>query len=162
MPFETLDIVLLLPIAYGLVQGFVRGFLSELAGLVGIVAGLVVSLRFGAVLSDNLIHYFPENPTIVLVLSYLSLFIAIFWLSKLTASLLRNIVRALALDPLNRLLGGLFGAVKWGFIVAALCYLTHYLQDSKPIFKPETLKASIVYQHLLEAMDLLLEFLALS
>jgi membrane protein required for colicin V production len=121
MGLTALDIIVLLLVGGGLFFGFMRGFVCEVLSLFAWVAA-VVALR-----------YFHEPATQWLtdpvgswggaaVLAFVLLFGITFFLGKLLSRRIGRSVRNSAVGPIDRLLGGGFGALK-GLIGATLLFL---------------------------------------
>lgn len=117
----ALDIIVLLLLVGGLVRGAMRGFVGEIVSLLAWVA---------AVIALKLLH---EPATMALtdlvgtyagaaVLSFVLIFGIVFLLGKLLARRLGDATKSSVVGPIDRILGGGFGALK-GLLVATLLYL---------------------------------------
>ena len=74
---NILDIIILVPIAYGLVRGLIKGFVHELTSLVAIAAGVVGAKIWAPALAVQLATWFNMQSNVAQPVSYLLLFIAI-------------------------------------------------------------------------------------
>ena len=119
MGLTALDIIVILLVGAGLVFGFMRGFVAEILSL------------FAWILAIVALRYFHEPAVRLLsgvvgsgawLLAFLLVFGLVFILGKLASRRLGGRVRKSVVGPIDRVLGGGFGALK-GLIGATLLYL---------------------------------------
>ena len=72
-----LDIILIIPLAYGLVQGLRKGLIKEIAGLLAIVLGIYLARYFSLPVSQALAETTGWAANICAPLSYAVVFIAV-------------------------------------------------------------------------------------
>ena len=119
MALTALDILVVLFIGAGLVLGLLRGFVAEILSL------------FAWILAILALSYFHEPVSRLLegpvgsgawLLAFILVFGIVFVLGKLASRRLGGRVRRSVVGPLDRVLGGAFGALK-GLIVATIVFL---------------------------------------
>jgi membrane protein required for colicin V production len=119
MALTALDIVTVILVGAGLIFGFLRGFVAEILSL------------FAWILAILALRYFHEPVAAMLsgpvgsgawLLAFVLVFGIVFALGKLASRRLGGRVRRSVVGPVDRLLGGGFGALK-GLIGATLLYL---------------------------------------
>jgi membrane protein required for colicin V production len=135
---NSLDLFLLIPIGLGFIFGIFKGLVKELTSLVAIILGI-----FGAKL---LAPYFSGILKTSLPLTYLLLFIAIGVGLLLLANMLDKIFDSISLGGLNKLLGGIFGGLKYALIVSVLLNVFNSLDNRLHILGTETKENSIAYK----------------
>lgn len=140
-----LDIIILLPLLIGLVRGLMRGLVIEITSIVAIVLGIIGSRLWGAIFAAWLIKQFSWPESVSVVIAYVLLFVGISILLHLFAKVLTKLFKKVALGWLNRLLGGLFGTLKWGIIVLTLVLCVHRLDEQFNFIKPDLKEQSIIY-----------------
>jgi membrane protein required for colicin V production len=109
-----LDWVVVAVLALSTLAGCMRGLVRTLFGLAGWVAAVVLALRFGDVLGDVVLSSI-RNPALRTGVAMIVLFLVVMMVTVLTGALLARIIRAVGLGFGDRLLGGVFGAVR-GFV----------------------------------------------
>lgn len=119
---SALDIFVLLLIVGGAAIGFVRGFVYEVISLFAWIVGIAALKLFHGQLTNGLEGVVATTPAAAAVLAFALLFIPAFVLVKLLANSIGVRTRRSVLGPVDRLLGGGFGALK-GLIGAALFFL---------------------------------------
>jgi membrane protein required for colicin V production len=119
---SALDIFVFLLIVGGAAIGFVRGFVYEVMSLLAWIVGIAVLKLFHSQLAGGLDGVLGSTPAAAAVLAFALLFIPAFVLVKLLANSIGMRTRRSVLGPVDRVLGGGFGAIK-GLIGATLFFL---------------------------------------
>jgi membrane protein required for colicin V production len=119
MDLTALDIVVVLLVGAGLVFGFLRGFVSELLSLFAWILAIMALRYFHTPVAEML-----QGPvgSGAWLLAFLLVFGIVFLLGKLASRRVGGRVRKSVVGPIDRILGGGFGALK-GLIGAPLLYL---------------------------------------
>jgi len=146
---HTLDLLLLIPVTLGFVFGLFKGLIKELTSLAAIVLGIYGAKLFAPIVSGFLIHVLHFSNKTALPVAYLLLFIAIALGLLLIANMLDKISDSMSLGGLNKLLGGLFGGLKYALVVSVLLNVFDALDSRFPIIKAKTKAESIGYKPLL-------------
>ena len=107
----TLDIILLSVIALGVVLGFLRGALKQLASLLGLVVGLLAARALYASVAERVFSHVTDTPSVAQLLSFVAIWLAVPLLFWLAATLLTKMMEAVSLGWLNRLLGAVLGGL---------------------------------------------------
>ena len=133
-----MDILLLILLAVGFVSGLVSGAVKQLISFAAFVIGFVIACvyyqRLGDVLSS-----FISMPALCKVMAFVLLWVVIPIIAKLIASMLTSFLDDLfAMGLLNRLLGGIFGLVKYALVLGALIWLF----SSMNLIKEKTMQES--------------------
>ena len=101
----TLDIILLVLIGTGAVLGFAKGFLRQLAGLLGLIVGLLAAKALYATVADEVFSQVTDDAGLARGLAFVAIWLLVPLLFLLVASLLTRAMEAVSLGWLNRLLG---------------------------------------------------------
>ena len=141
-----LDVILVLPLVLGLVRGLMRGLISEVIAFAVVILG-VVGARFGAPsFSAWLLSQFAWPQGVCDVVAYTLVLLAVAIVLSILARLLTKFMRAIHLGWANRLLGGVFGVLKYGILVLIAVFVVdksnqsfHWLDESPVV------KSSVVY-----------------
>ena len=123
---NNLDIILSVILGFGLVRGFLKGFIWELASLVSVVLGI----------------HFSEKT--IQILAFILTFFIIIILVGITAKLTTKILEKVELGLLNRGVGAVFGLLKWSVITGtSLLYLS---KGALHILPEKVVTESVLYQ----------------
>lgn len=143
---SIIDIIILVPIAFGLIRGLMNGLVQELTVLVALVLGVIGAKMWSPELGQRLSEAFTWSDKVSTAVAYAVILFTITVGLGLLGRLLTRILRAASLGGLNRLFGALFGALKWAIIVGAIFAVTDMFNDKIQIIKPEAKEASALYQ----------------
>lgn len=141
-----IDILILLPVVYGLVRGLMRGLVQELTAIVALIAAWLCARQWAPALSVQLTEYVTWDASICQAVSYLALFFVIALGLNLAGRLFSRLLRAIQLGGINRLLGGLFGALKWLLLVSVVLNGIDLLDNHFHFIKPEQKEESFAYE----------------
>jgi len=103
------------------IKGFMNGFIKEVFGLAGLVAGVYFGSRFAdtaaTFINDNFLQM--QNPTLLKLLGFLTVLIIVWLSATLLGSILSKLTNVSGLSFINRLFGFIAGGGKY-FIIFAL------------------------------------------
>jgi len=117
----ALDVIVLLLVGGGALFGFMRGFVCEALSLLAWVAAVVALKFFHAPVAAALVAPVGTEAGAA-VLAFAIVFGLVFIVGKMIARRIGASTRNSVVGPIDRLLGGGFGALK-GLIGATLLYL---------------------------------------
>lgn len=140
-----LDIVLGILLVWGLYKGFVNGLFVELASLVALIAGIIGAIHFSYIAGDYLSLNMDWNERYIKIASFLITFIAIVLIVHFAGKLLTKIADFAMLGILNKIAGGIFGALKVAVILGALLIFFERATASLNFINEETKVDSILY-----------------
>ncbi|MEE2771398.1 MAG: CvpA family protein [Bacteroidota bacterium] len=143
---NSVDIILSLVLLYGLVRGFFRGFLVELASLVGIVAGIYGAVHFSQYVGTLLSDLFDWKPEYLNLIAFALTFILIVFLVSLAGKALTKVASLAMLGLVNKLLGAVFGFLKSAFVASVIIMFFSATNEHVEIVEAETLEDSVLYE----------------
>lgn len=152
---NVLDIVIVLPLAWGLYKGIKNGLIIEIATLAALVAGVWGAMNFSDFTSEKIQEFFDFQSDYLPIISFAITFIAIVVLIHLLAKALEKIVKAIALGSINAIGGALFGVAKFACIVSIFILVLDRLNSTINFMDPSTIGASVLYQPLLSLSELI-------
>lgn len=133
-----LDIILAILLLTGLVRGFIKGFIFEIAVFGALFLGTYAAFKLSWWLQPYVLKIGNFSPFTVNLLCSVLMFalvcVGLFFLAKLFTGL----VNIAALGIFNKILGAVFGLVKYAFVTSVLLYFfnlldvkNHYLSSDK-------------------------------
>lgn len=114
------DIIIGVLLIWGLIQGLRKGLLMEVASLIALVAGIFGAIHFSHFVIQELQVYLSWDQQFIEWTGYALTFILIVVVLILVGKLLTKLVKFVALNLFNRLLGGVFGLAKVAFLCSVL------------------------------------------
>jgi membrane protein required for colicin V production len=140
-----LDIILAMLLAYGLFKGLKNGFFVEIASLVALIAGLFGAIHFSYITGEYLAQHLDWEEQYIALIAFIATFVIIVILIHMVGKFLSKVTDFTLLGILNKIAGGVFGALKTAVIVGALLIYFDKMNSSANIVKPETIGSSMLY-----------------
>ncbi len=142
---NILDIILLICFVPAIIQGFRKGFISQVIAIISIIAGVWMSARFATMVSAWIGQYIQGSEQVLKVVAFTLIFIAVIAVLALIGKLIEGTIKLIMLGWLNRLLGVLFSLLKAGLIVGLVIMAFCSLNETFQFVSEETLNASVLY-----------------
>jgi len=140
---NTIDLVLILPLALAIIAGFRKGFIIEIASLLAFIIAIIACLKLTHRLMELVEPYTGHSkwlPFICYLLVFVLVYILVLWVGKL----LEKVVRIIQLGALNRALGILFSLLKMCLLIS----LFFWLADLVHLIPKSTENQSYIYKAL--------------
>lgn len=142
----VLDIILAALLLFGLVRGFMKGLFVEVASIVALVAGIYGAIHFSNFAADFLQSRFEWSEKTINITAFAITFVIIVLAIALAGKALTKIADFAALGILNKLLGGIFGALKIGLILSVILIVFDRMNKTIPFVDKAELEESILYK----------------
>jgi membrane protein required for colicin V production len=143
---NTFDIIIAALLLFGFVRGLLKGLFVEVASLVALVAGVYGAIHFSYFLGDWLKNSVSWDEQYITLAAFAGTFVVIILVIALMGKLLTKIADFASLGILNKILGGVFGALKIGLILSVVFIFFGKMNDTIPFVKQESLDQSILYK----------------
>ena len=142
----VIDIILAALLLFGFVRGLMKGLFVELASLVSLVAGVYGAIHFSYFVGDFLKDSVDWDEKYISIVAFAVTFIVIVIVISLLGKLFTKVADFASLGILNKLLGGVFGALKLGLILSVLLIVFDKLNSTIPFVNKEQTEDSILYK----------------
>lgn len=149
----TIDLIVIVLVGIGLVIGMMKGFVKQFASIVGLVAGLLVARALFSTVADKLAPALGTSTTIAQILAFVLICVVVPLLFTLVASLLSKALDRLHLGWLNRLFGGVLGALKYIIVIGLVIHVFEYIDPRNEIMDKSTKEDSVFYYGLNEVAN---------
>ena len=150
---EVIDIIILILIGVGVIQGLMKGSMKELASVVGFVAGLLLARALFGTVAEQLAPALGTSITVAQILSFILIWVAVPIGCSLVASVLTKALEVVHLGWLNRLAGAMLGAVKMMLLAGIGIYVLEYIDPKSEMVSKTTKKASVLYTPMKELVN---------
>jgi membrane protein required for colicin V production len=147
MPINKFDIIILIPLIYGLYSGYKKGFIIEAASLVSLLLATWGGVKFSGYVSEILTNDYGFETQFLPVISFLLVFLSILVGIHLLAKLLHGLLKLAMLGMVNRVFGAIFSSVKYALIVSVFIFMATSIIDETDIISPEEKNETYLYQH---------------
>lgn len=142
---NLLDILILIPIGFGIWRGFKKGFIIELftflALFIGLYAGIHFSDSVSGLLQDKLSITSEYLPTISFTVTFLLIGAMVYF----AGVAIEKALKVVSLSLPNRLLGALLGVFKMILFVGTSIILLESYDEKSDIISEETKEGSLLY-----------------
>ena len=152
------DVLVFIILTYGLLSGFFKGFVVEIAGVIALIIGLIGSFKFSNILGNTIEIFIDWDPKTIQIVSFIFLFILIIYSISLLAKVITKTLNLIALGWLNRIIGGIFGILKWAVILSAFTLIISELNEIITIFSNFNFEDSKSYSLLNKIGNFLFEW----
>tara|TARA_B110000444_G_C18690784_1_gene524169 strand:+ start:385 stop:936 length:552 start_codon:yes stop_codon:yes gene_type:complete len=129
-----IDIIISVPLLYGLIKGFSNGIIKEITNVLSLVLAIYIGVHFSILIepylqSDVLSDYERVMPLI----AFLIVFIIILIIIKSIGELIDRLTKLLALGIISKFLGAIFGVFKIMVIFSGIIFflIEYKLIDNK-------------------------------
>ncbi len=138
-----LDFIIAVPLAFGAWKGYQKGLIFEVSMIIGLILGFYLAFKFSGIIqhlvsgvvSDSILPYF----------SFFLVFTAVVVVMILLAKFLEQIIKAGSLTPVNQLLGGLLGLLKWGLVLSVVISLMRPIDAQMNLLNAKVKSESVLY-----------------
>ena len=141
-----LDILLCIPLVWGLYKGFTKGLIIEAATMIafglGVWGGINFSNYVAVKISTGFDWHSPYLPVISLAVTFLAIIIIVYFIAKL----IQRMVEGMALSAVNKIGGAVFGALKFAMVMSVVIFMIDALEESYPMISFKTKQESLLYK----------------
>ncbi|OUS01436.1 colicin V production protein [Flavobacteriales bacterium 33_180_T64] len=141
-----IDIIIGALLLFGLIRGIMKGLFVEVASLVALIAGVYGAIHFSNFAAEFLESKVDWDEKYINIVAFAITFVIIVLIIALAGKALTKLADFAALGILNKLLGGVFGALKFGLILSVLLIVFDNLNNTIPFADEDDLKDSILYK----------------
>ncbi len=145
---NILDIIFLVPLLFALYRGFKKGVIHMIASLAALLLGIFGAIKLRPVFASFLDSVFNISPDHMNVIAFAVAFVTIVLVIHLVAFLVDKLVKAVALNFVNRLLGMAFGLLVTAFVISMILWPINQVNAEKQIIKPKHIEGSLLYKPL--------------
>ena len=142
---NVFDIVIAALLIFGFVRGVMKGLFVEVASLAALIGGVYGAIHFSYFIGDFLKEAVSWDQEYVSLAAFAGTFITIIVTIALLGKMLTKLADFAALGIINKILGGVFGAIKIGLILSVVFIFFGKMNDTIQFVKKETLDESILY-----------------
>jgi len=121
-------------------------FLTELASLVGLVAGIYGAIHFSYYAGEFLSQHVDWDIDIINLASLAITFLIIIFVVSLVGKMLTKVADFAALGIVNKLLGAIFGLLKSAFVASVIIMFFMTSNKTLEFVETGTLEDSVLYE----------------
>ncbi len=141
-----IDILLCIPLVWGLYKGFTKGLIIEAATLVAFSLGVWAGIAFSDYIAQKLRDSFGWQSPYLPILSFAFIFLLIIAFVFLVAKMIQKMVEGVALSAVNKIGGAIFGALKFALMMSVVIFMIDAVEESYPMVSFKTKEESLLYR----------------
>ena len=141
-----LDILLGLPLIWGLWKGYKNGLFMEIASIVALVAGIFGAIHFSYITGNYLSEQLDWDERNMSIIAFIITLILIIIIVNLAGKILTKVANFAMLGSLNKIAGGIFGVLKVAILLGAAFIFFDRMDNTFGLIKEETKQESVLYQ----------------
>jgi len=142
---NVLDIALGALILFGLVRGLMKGLFVEVASVAALILGIYGAIHFSNFVAEFLESRITWDEQYINITAFAITFIIIVIVIAMAGKALTKLANFAALGILNKLLGGVFGALKIGLVLSIILIIFNKMNSTIPLVEEYEIKSSILY-----------------
>ena len=139
---NSLDILLLVPLAWAVFKGFRNGLIKEVFSLLALILGIFITYKFSYFVEEKLDGMFAAH-YIAFVITFFGVLIGVHFVGVLVDKVIKLVVP----NFLDRLFGICFGIAKWLFICSILLIMLKTIDTKQKILTPKLTENSLFYPY---------------
>ena len=156
---NLIDIVLLIPIGWGIYKGFSKGLIHELAQIAALVLGVLAGLYLSKWIGGFIANIFGTNEEHTQLIAFLVAFLGTLELVFLVARKAENAVKNMSLGIVNRIIGAVFASIKFILILSLIINFINSADKHGLFLKKETREGSLLYKPVGAVAPLVMPFI---
>jgi membrane protein required for colicin V production len=142
---NTLDIVILAVLVFGLIKGYIKGLFIEITSLVGLVLGIYGAIHFSYFLSNILESRVDWDASMIQIVSFAGTFLIILLALVFLGKTLTKIAETASLGMFNKMLGAIFGILKYALILSIVLIVYDQINGSLKFANKKKVNQSVLY-----------------
>ena len=140
-----LDIILSLPILWGIYRGFTKGFIVSVASLAALILGVYAAIHFSSFTGEYINRWFHPEPQHLKILSFTISFFLVVIIVRIIGWALDKMIKSAVLGFLNRILGVIFNGLKWVIILSVIISILEPIKLTKNLIDDQVRDESSLY-----------------
>ena len=145
-----LDLIIAIPLAYGAVKGFRKGFVIEVASLASLILGVFIAIIVADIIGQIAVAIIDWDPNIVKIVAFIIAFALVVLVVHLLAKTIEKLIKIAGLNLFNRIAGLAAGFLKIAFFISVVLILLNNLSEKSggKIISDERREESVLYSRL--------------
>jgi len=145
-----LDIILCIPLIWGLFTGFIKGLIVQVASILALVLGIYGAIMFSNFAQDFLLANFQIDHQYLAITAFAMTFIGIVVGVYFLGKAVQKLIDIMALGFFNKLLGAVFGLIKFMLVLSALLFVFDVIDAQFSLVDQKDKDKSVLYGPLSE------------
>lgn len=156
MEINYIDVVIAIPLLYGLYTGVTKGLILSASTLIGLILGIYCGVKFSHYAANLLFEKFEiDIPILAFAVTFIVIMLGMYFLGKL----LSKFAHALALGIFNYIGGAIFGIVKVALVLMVIMVFFESINQSFNLVDQSLIQGSLLYQYLKQGSEVVFPYM---
>ena len=142
---KLIDWFILIVLGIGAYQGFMKGFINQLAAIAGFIVGLIAAKMLHASLAEKLCPTLTESMTLAQIISFMAIWIVVPVLFGMVGMFLTKTMDVILLGWVNKSLGAALGLLKNLILLMLLISILEFIDTSNHLISQTKKAESVLY-----------------
>lgn len=142
---NTVDIIILVVLLFGLIKGYIKGLFIEITSLVGLILGVYGAIHFSYFLSNILESRVDWDASMIQIVAFGGTFLIILLALVFLGKSLTKIAETASLGIFNKMLGAIFGLLKYALILSIVFIVYDQINGSLKFVNKRKVNQSTFY-----------------
>ena len=151
---QTIDIIISVLLVVGLISGLRDGLVKQVAGLAGLIGGLLLGRAFYMPVGQWLGTTFGISAEAAHITAFILILIVVPLLFSLVGWLVSKILSAICLGWINRILGGVVGVLKFALFAGIVITGIEVFDKHDALVAEEKKEDSVLYYPIYDATSI--------
>ena len=148
---QTIDIIIAVLLALGLISGMHDGAVKQIAGLAGLIGGLLLGRAFYLPVGEWLVSTLDLSVEVAYVTAFILILIVVPLLFSVVGWLVSKLLSIICLGWVNRLLGGFIGVLKCALLVGVIITGIEFFDRHDSLVSEASKQSSVLYYPIYDA-----------
>lgn len=140
-----LDFIIAVPLLWGAWKGFQRGLVFEICMIIGMILGFYLAFKFSSLFEGLISKYIHNSGNMLPYITFFIVFICVILIMIFLAKFLEGLLKIGSLTTINKILGAIFGMLKFGIAVSVILSLLRPVDAKTGLMSAETKSQSKLY-----------------
>jgi len=142
---NSVDVVIAVIFLFGMIRGYTKGLFIEITSLVGLVLGIYGAIHFSYFLSNILKSRVDWDVSMIQIVAFAGTFLIILFALIFIGKTLTKIAETASLGLFNKILGALFGILKYTLILSIVFIIYDKINSSLKFVSKKEVSQSVLY-----------------
>lgn len=142
---NTIDIIILICFIPAVIGGLMNGLVRQIASFTALILGIWAGWHFSYLLSQGIRTWFNTDNNLINIISFAIIFFAVLIVVNVIGKAVSGLFKFVLLGWLDKLLGVVFGIMKYSLIFSVIIYFVNSLNKIFEIIPANYFATSRLY-----------------
>jgi membrane protein required for colicin V production len=140
-----LDVLIAVPIIWGIYKGWQQGIIFEVATLIGLILGFYLAFKFSSLFESLVGKFVTGSSNVLPYVTFFIVLISVILVMILLAKFLEGVLKITNLTPINKVAGAVSGGLKLALTMSIILSLIRPVDAQLNMISAKTKSESKLY-----------------